>query len=149
MDYIKMAVDATIEGMENRFGGPFGAAIVKDDEVIVVCSNTMMKDTDPSQHAEMVAVREACQKLGTMDLSGCICYATCEPCPMCIAVLMWAGIKEVYYCSTKDDAYRHGFGDQFIRDYLSGKDQSTLKMVKVEDRDDCEDLFVYFHTLGK
>ncbi len=149
MDYIKMAVDATIDGMDKRLGGPFGAAIVKDGEVIVVSSNTMMKDTDPSQHAEMVAVRAACQKLGTMDLSGCVCYATCEPCPMCVAILMWAGIREVYYCSTKDDAHRHGFSDQFIRDYLSGSDQTTLKMVRLGYREDCDHLFTYFHALNQ
>ncbi|KQL45778.1 CMP deaminase [Brevibacillus choshinensis] len=145
MDYMKLAVEKTIEGMDNNIGGPFGAAIVRGDEIIVVCSNRMIADNDPTQHAEMVAIREACKKLGTMNLEGCVIYATCEPCPMCVGAIMWAGIKEVYYCSTNDDAHEHGFSDKHLRDYLSGKDKSALNMIKVEKRADCDHLFTHFH----
>lgn len=147
MDYMKMAVDKTIEGMDNNIGGPFGATIVRGDEIIAVCSNRMMADTDPSQHAEMVAIREACKTLGTMNLEGCVIYATCEPCPMCVSAIIWSGIKEVYYSSTADDADKHGFSDMHLRDYLTGKDKSVLNMVKVEDREDCDNLFEHFHKL--
>ncbi|WP_338997316.1 nucleoside deaminase [Lactococcus formosensis] len=85
--------------MRRREGGPFGATIVREGQVIAAVGNTMVRDTDPSAHAEMVAVREACQKLGTMDLSDCEIYATCEPCPMCVGVMMWANVKKVYYSS--------------------------------------------------
>lgn len=149
MDYIKMAVDATIEGMNNKIGGPFGATIVRNGEVVAAVSNTMMRDMDPSAHAEMVAVREACKKLGTMDLSDCVVYATCEPCPMCVSVMIWAGIKEVYYCNTSEDADKHGFSDIHLRKYLKGEDDSVIKMVKVEQRDDCDYLFEHFHKLNE
>lgn len=147
--YIKMAVDATIEGMNNKIGGPFGATIVRDGEVIAAVSNTMMRDTDPSAHAELVAVREACKKLETFDLSDCVMYATCEPCPMCVAVMIWAGIKEVYYVNTKEDADKHGFSDMHLRKYLKGEDDSVIKMVKVEQREDCDNLFEHFHKLNE
>lgn len=148
MDYMKMAVDATIEGMNNKLGGPFGATIVRDGEVIAAVSNTMMRDTDPSAHAEMVAIREACKKLDTMDLSDCIIYATCEPCPMCMGAIIWSGVKEVHYCSTRDDAAEHGFSDMHLRDYLAGRDESVVNMIKVEDREDCNYLWTHFHELN-
>ncbi|WP_066065029.1 nucleoside deaminase [Neobacillus soli] len=149
MDYMKLAADATIVGMESKVGGPFGATIVRGDEVVAAVSNTMLRDTDPSAHAEMVAVREACKKLGTMDLSDCVVYATCEPCPMCVSVMIWAGIKDVYYCSTRDDAAEHGFSDVHLRKYLSGEDDLVINMVKVEDREDCDHLWEHFHELNK
>ncbi|QCJ42235.1 nucleoside deaminase [Bacillus sp. S3] len=149
MDFMKLAADATIVGMANKVGGPFGATIVRGDEVVAAVSNTMMRDTDPSAHAEMVAVREACKKLGTMDLSDCVVYATCEPCPMCVSVMIWAGIKDVYYCSTRDDAAENGFSDMHLRQYLAGEDDSVINMIKVEDREDCDDLWEHFHKLNK
>ncbi|MGI2295096.1 nucleoside deaminase [Paenibacillus sp. GXUN7292] len=147
MDYMKMAAEKTIEGMNAKVGGPFGATIVKGDEIIAVVSNTMMRDTDPSAHAEMVAVREACKKLGTMNLEGCTVYATCEPCPMCVSVMIWAGIKEVYYCNTSEDADKFGFSDMHLRKYLKGIDDSVINMVKVPQRDDCDYLFEHFDKL--
>lgn len=149
MDYMKLAADATFVGMANKVGGPFGATIVRGDEIIAVVSNTMMRDTDPSAHAEMVAIREACKKLGTMDLSDCVIYATCEPCPMCVSAIIWTGIKEVYYCNTSEDADKFGFSDMHLRKYLTGEDKSVLKMVKVDQRKDCNDLFEFFNKNNK
>ncbi|WP_059170256.1 nucleoside deaminase [Bacillus sp. FJAT-27445] len=149
MDYMKLAADATLVGMVNKVGGPFGATIVRGDEIVVVVSNTMMRDTDVSAHAEMVAIREATKKLGTMDLSDCVIYATCEPCPMCVSAIIWSGIKDVYYCNTSEDADKHGFSDMHLRKYLTGEDKSVLNMVKVEQREDCDELFEFFHKLNK
>lgn len=147
MGFFKMAAEKTIEGMNKREGGPFGATIVRGDEIIAVVGNTMMRDTDPSAHAEMVAVREACKKLGTMNLEGCTMYATCEPCPMCVSVMIWAGIKDVYYVNTAEDADKHGFSDMHLRKYLRGEDNSVINMVKVPHREDCDNLFEHFHKL--
>lgn len=147
MDYMKLAADKTIEWMDKKMGGPFGSTIVRGDEIIAVCGNKVMADTDPSQHAEMVAIREACKALGTTDLSDCVIYATCEPCPMCVSAIIWSGIKEVYYCNTAEDADKHGFSDMHLRDYLTGKDKSVLNMVKVPAREDCDYLFEHFHKL--
>lgn len=146
--YFKLASDATIEGMERGDGGPFGATIVRDGEIIAAVGNTMMRDTDPSAHAEMVAVREACKKLETMDLSDCEIYATCEPCPMCVGVMMWANIKKVYYSNTRADAADNGFSDMHLRDYLSGSDQTLFDMEEIGQRDDCDILWTKFEELN-
>ncbi len=145
MDYIQLAVEKTKEGIDQNIGGPFGATIVRGDEIIAVVGNTMNRDTDLSAHAEIVAIREASKKLGTMDLSDCVIYATSEPCPMCVSAIIWAGIKEVHYCNTAEDAHKNGFSDMHIRDYFSGKDTSVLNMHKIDTREDCDNLFVHFN----
>lgn len=144
--YFHLATEATIEGMKRGDGGPFGATIVRHGEVIASVGNTMMRDMDPSAHAEMLAVREACEKLGTMDLSDCEIYATCEPCPMCIGVMMWANIKKVYYSSTKEDAATYGFSDQHLREYLEGN-TALFDMEAVGDREDCRRLWTTFEQI--
>ena len=145
MDYIQLAVEKTKEGIDQNIGGPFGATIVRGNEIIAVVGNTMNRDTDLSAHAEIVAIREASKKLGTMDLSDCVIYATCEPCPMCVSAIIWAGIKEVHFCNTAEDAHKNGFSDMHIRDYFSGKDTSVLNMYKIESREDCDNLFEHFN----
>ncbi|MGX7420517.1 nucleoside deaminase [Carnobacterium gallinarum] len=147
MDYMKLAADATIDGMKKGFGGPFGATLVKDGEVIVSVSNTMMRDTDPSAHAEMVAIREACKKLGRIDLSDCEIYATCEPCPMCMGAILWAGIPKVYYSNTREDAAKHGFSDKHLREYLDGRNETHVEMIQRNDCPACDNLWQEFEQL--
>lgn len=146
--YFDLASKATIVGMEKGEGGPFGATIVKDGEIIAAVGNTCLLDTDPSAHAEMVAVREACKKLGTMDLSGCEVYATCEPCPMCVGAMMWANIKKVYFSSTRVDAAEHGFSDMHLRHYLDGSQPELFDMEHIGDREDCEVIWTKFRELN-
>lgn len=145
--YFKLAAEATVAGMKRGDGGPFGAAVVRKGEVIVAVGNTMLRDTDPSAHAEMVAVREACKKLGTMDLSDCEIYATCEPCPMCVGVMMWANVKKVYFSSTKEDAAENGFSDLHLRHYLDGSNQGAFDMELVGKRTDCDALWEVYKQL--
>jgi tRNA(Arg) A34 adenosine deaminase TadA len=147
--YFALACDATIEGMREGTGGPFGATLVRNGEVVCAVGNTVVKETDISGHAEMVAVREGCQKLNTLDLSDCVMYATCQPCPMCVAVMMWAGIKTCYYASTKLDAADGGFSDQHLRDYLDGTDTSTFDLIHLEEgREDCAAIWPEFARLN-
>jgi tRNA(Arg) A34 adenosine deaminase TadA len=137
-DYFGQAVEATLAGMRAKLGGPFGATLVRGDEIVVAVGNTVVRDTDPSGHAEMVAVREGCRKLDTLDLSDCVMYATCEPCPMCVAVMMWAGIKTCYFASTRVDAADGGFSDVHLRTQLDGSDESGIDMIHLDSgRDDC------------
>lgn len=143
--YFELAVDETVKGIRQGMSGPFGATIVRGDEVVAAVGNRQMGEQDPSQHAEMVAVREACKILGTMDLSDCTMYATCEPCPMCVAVMIWAGIRDCYYAATKEDAEKFGFGDMHLRRFLAGEDDSVINLVPVDRREDCEALFTQFH----
>lgn len=102
-----------------RGGGPFGAVIVKDGEIVAEGSNSVTINTDPTAHAEVSAIREACRRLGTFHLEGCSIYTSCEPCPMCLGAIYWAGIKTIYYGNTRRDAADIGFADDFIYEELA------------------------------
>jgi len=102
-----------------RGGGPFGAVVVKDGEVVAGSANSVTLDNDPTAHAEVNAIREACRRLGTFNLKGCTIYSSCEPCPMCLAAIYWAGIDRIYYANTRKDAAAIGFADDRIYDELA------------------------------
>jgi len=108
LEAIKMAEENIITGM----GGPFGAVVVKDGKIIAACGNRVTSTNDPTAHAEIVAIREACTELGTFDLAGCEIYASCEPCPMCLGAIMWARIDNLYFAADRLDASRAGFDDE-------------------------------------
>ena len=95
-------------------GGPFGAVVVRDGQIIAVAGNCVTATNDPTAHAEVVAIRDACKTLKTFDLSGCEIFASCEPCPMCLGAIMWARIGKLYYAANKIDASRAGFDDEFF-----------------------------------
>ena len=111
--YIRMACDIASENID-RGGGPFGAVIVKDGKVISTGSNTVTLDNDPTAHAEVNAIRRACELIKSFKLDGCVVYSSCEPCPMCLSALYWAGVSRIYYANTKHDAHQINFDDQFI-----------------------------------
>ena len=98
----------------NNGGGPFGAVIVKDGEIVAGSSNSVTIDNDPTAHAEVNTIRKACRKLGTFDLSGCVIYTSCEPCPMCLGAIYWAHLDRIYYGNTRKDAADIDFADDFI-----------------------------------
>ena len=137
LDVMNEVIDLAKSTSSRGVGGPFGAAIVKDGEVICVTSNTVLRDNDPTAHAEMNAIREACYKLGTYDLSGCKLYCSGYPCPMCLSAIIWANIKEVYYCNNIEAADDIGFRDDFIRKFIAGGCEDTnilnLQQLYVED----------------
>lgn len=112
--FMEEAIRLAVENAENGTGGPFGAVIVKDGKVIAACGNSVTPDNDPTAHAEVNAIREACRKLGVFQLEGCEVYTSCEPCPMCLGAIYWARPSKVYYASTKEDAAWAGFDDSFI-----------------------------------
>ena len=112
--FMRRAVELSDFGMENKYGGPFGAVIVKDGKIIGEGFNKVVSSNDPTAHAEVVAIREASKNINNFDLSGSIIFASCEPCPMCLAAIYWANIDEVYYANTKKDADKIGFRDDFI-----------------------------------
>ncbi len=112
--FIKRAIELSRKGMDNNAGGPFGAVVVKDGEIIAEGYNKVTSNNDPTAHAEVVAIREACVKLNSFQLEGCVIYTSCEPCPMCLGAIYWARPKAVYYACTKEDAAEIGFDDQFI-----------------------------------
>ena len=120
--YMKLAKNEADNGIKNKEGGPFGAIIIdKKGNIIAEGNNKVIKNNDPTAHAEITAIREACKKLNTYDLSEYILYTSCEPCPMCLSAIIWANIKKVYYGCTRKDAGEIGFRDDMIYEYLKGK----------------------------
>ena len=115
--FMQMAIDLSIENIDTG-GGPFGAVIVRNGEVIATGTNRVVPNADPTAHAEVMAIRSACAKLGTFQLPDCTIYSSCEPCPMCLSALYWAGVKRICYGNTKDDAKAIDFDDSFIYDQL-------------------------------
>lgn len=112
-EFMRMAVELAVENVRNG-GGPFGAVIVKDNEVVATGVNRVTANNDPTAHAEVCAIRNACAKLGTFVLEGCKIYSSCEPCPMCLGAIYWAHIDRLYYGCNKLDAADAGFDDSFI-----------------------------------
>lgn len=140
-EYMKKAIDNARNGILKNEGGPFGAIIIdKEGNIIADGNNKVIIGNDPTAHAEIIAIREACKKLKTYDLSDYILYTSCEPCPMCLSAIIWANIKEVYYGCTKDDAEKIGFRDDFIYKYIKGEIKDVLNMKKL-DRDECLKVF--------
>ena len=139
--YMEIAKQNAEKGIKRGDGGPFGAVIVdKEGNIISNGNNQVIKENDPTAHAEIVAIREACQKLNTYDLSRYILYTSCEPCPMCLSAIIWANIKEVYYACTRVDAGKIGFRDDVIYDYLEGKNKDMINLKQI-DRAECKSLF--------
>lgn len=110
---MRRAIELSIESMQNG-GGPFGAVIAKNGEIVTEGCNRVTLDTDPTAHAEVSTIRKACQKLGTFNLSGCEIYTSCEPCPMCLGAIYWAHLDKIYYANSRKDAADIGFDDDFI-----------------------------------
>ncbi len=125
--FMREAIQLSIDSMRAGNGGPFGAVIVKDGKIIARGSNRVTSTNDPTAHAEVVVIREACKVLGTFQLSGCEIYTSCEPCPMCLGAIYWARPEKMYFANTKSDAAAIGFDDQFIYNEIElGFDQRQL-----------------------
>jgi len=122
--FMRKAIELSIENIKNG-GGPFGAVIVKNGEIVATGVNRVTDSCDPTAHAEISAIRAASKKLNTFNLSGCDIYTSCEPCPMCLGAIYWAHLDKMYYANTKDDAKNIDFDDSFIYDelYLKPEDR--------------------------
>jgi len=127
--FMQMADELSKQNLLTNNGGPFGAVIVKDDLVVGVGNNHVLKNNDPTAHAEIMAIRDACKNLDTYDLSGCELYTSCYPCPMCLSAIIWANIKKVYYGNTQIDAANIGFRDDFIYDYIYDIQSESINRV--------------------
>ncbi len=113
-EYMRLAIQLAGENIVNGNGGPFGAVVVKDGRIVAAAANRVTSTNDPTAHAEVVAIREACKTLNTFDLSGCEIYASCEPCPMCLGAVMWARIDTLYFAADRNDAAKAGFDDELF-----------------------------------
>ncbi len=139
-EFMDVAIELSNENFEKGYGGPFGACIVKDGKIVGKGFNMVIKTSDPTAHAEVVAIRDACSNLKTHDLSGCEIYTSCYPCPMCLSAIIWSNIKTVYYGNTKEDAASIGFRDDFIYEYIEslskGIQNNDILDLKLMNRED-------------
>lgn len=139
--YFKKAIEEAETGMALGHGGPFGAVIVRDGEIIASAHNEVISSHDPTAHAEVLAIRKASEKLSRFDLSDCTIYSTCEPCPMCFAAIHWAKIRTLIYGCDHIDAAGIGFDDKFIYDVIRGTSEKK-QLISIQDhRDECLGLF--------
>jgi guanine deaminase len=128
--FMQAAIDLARKGMNSNTGGPFGCVIVKDDKIIGRGSNCVSTHNDPTAHAEVVAIRDACTHLQSFQLDGCEVYTSCEPCPMCMGAIYWARPAKVYYAATRHDAAVAGFDDSMIYQELTAPiDQRQIEMI--------------------
>ena len=121
--YMEIAKNMADDNLNTNAGGPFGACVVKDGKIIGKGSNNVLLNNDPTAHAEVMAIRDACKNISSYDLSGCELYTSCYPCPMCMSAIIWSNIKKVYYGNTKEDAANIGFRDSHIYDAIKNLDK--------------------------
>jgi len=142
--FMAKAIELSINSA-NTIGGPFGSVIVKDNKIIAEGSNKVTSSNDPTAHGEIVAIREACKKLNTFDLSGCEIYTSCEPCPMCLSAIYWSRLDKIYYANTREDAKKIDFDDSFI--YLEIPKKIGDRKIKMTQmlRDEALNAFEIWH----
>ncbi len=139
-EYIRKAKEEAQLGVNSHEGGPFGAVIVdKAGNIVGKGHNQVLKNSDPTAHAEIQAIRNACKNMGTHNLEECTIYISCEPCPMCLSAIIWANIKNVYYACDRKDAAEIGFRDDAIYEYFSGNNKQILKIKQIN-REECLDI---------
>jgi guanine deaminase len=119
--FLHIAIAEAVRGARAGLGGPFGAVVVRDGQVIAVAANAVVANNDPTAHAEVQAIRAACKYLGSFQLEGCDLYASCEPCPMCLGAILWARPRAVYYAAKRTDAAAAGFDDALFHQVLAGQ----------------------------
>ncbi|MDF1582926.1 MAG: nucleoside deaminase [Methyloprofundus sp.] len=131
--FLQQAIDLAIENVRTGNGGPFGAVICQDNKVIAACSNIVTCSNDPTAHAEITAIRTACQHLNNFQLTDCTIYSSCEPCPMCLGAIYWARLGQVYFACNRFDAAQAGFDDSFIYNEIAARlEHRTINMQHIE-----------------
>ncbi len=139
--FMNRAIELAREGMDNGDGGPFGCVIVKEGIIVAEGNNCVTKENDPTAHAEIVAIRRACDVLGSFQLTGCDIYTSCEPCPMCLGAIYWARPERVFFAANRNDAAKAGFDDDFIYKELKlPLEDRTIPHIRVQN-DEGADIF--------
>ncbi len=146
LDYLKISAEEAEKGINNGHGGPFGAVIVKDGKIISRAHNEVLKRNDPTAHAEILAIRKAAEVLKTPHLKGTVLYSTCEPCPMCLAAILWARIDKVVFACDRKDAADIGFDDNLFYEFFNNPQNVPVILDKMES-EDCRKLFKKYKSL--
>ena len=131
-EFMKVAKELADDNIVTKVGGPFGACVVKDGKIIGRGSNHVLANNDPTAHAEVMAIRDACKNIGSYDLSGCELYTSAYPCPMCFSAIIWSNIKKVYYGNTVEDTDKIGFRDERIYECIKNSDKSILDLESMD-----------------
>lgn len=148
--YMDEAIRLAEESVRKGTGGPFGAVVVREGAVIASAANTVTSANDPTAHAEVNAIREACRRLGSFQLEGCDIYCSCEPCPMCLGAIYWARPDHVYYACDRSDAARAGFDDDFIyREIALPRSGRTIPFVQRREKNDVEAFRLWTMDAGR
>jgi len=148
--FMDMAIQLSLEGMQSGAGGPFGCVIVRNGIVVGKGYNKVLLTNDPTAHAEITAIRDACEHLKTHQLDGCIVYSSCEPCPMCLGAIYWAKAEKVYYANTREDAARIGFDDSLIYQEIDlNHTDRKIPFVKMEQIHAAESMEQWLHHENK
>ena len=138
--YFEEAINLARNGVRNKEGGPFGAVVVDNKgRIIGYGNNKVLKNNDPTCHAEVVAIRDACKTINSYDLTECKIYTTSEPCPMCMGAIIWSNIKEVYFATNRKEVDKIGFRDEDIYDYFEGKKNKIIKIERIKN-EECKKL---------
>ena len=140
-NFMRIAIELSAQNVLQSLGGPFGAVIVKDGKVIGKSANKVVTSNDPTAHAEVAAIRLACKKINSFDLSGSVVYTSCEPCPMCLGALYWSRVDAIYFGNTKQDAAAINFDDKFIYDELDKPMDKRELTIKQMLRDEAQEAF--------
>lgn len=148
-DFMSLAVAEAKAGIRSKHGGPFGAVVIKDGKVIASSHNCVLKDNDSTCHGEIAAIREAERKLKTFDLSGCELYTTAEPCPMCLAAILWANISKVYFGCSIEDTAAVGFRDEKFEKMLNLNYKALRDLLEQKDMEMCWEVFEEYKGLDK
>lgn len=139
--FMKRAIELAALGIKSNAGGPFGAVVAKNGKIIGEGYNSVTSSNDPTAHAEVIAIRQACRNLASFQLEGCSIYTSCEPCPMCLGAIYWARPQKIFYACTREDAAKIGFDDQFIYDELEkNADKRKIALIELM-RDDAIPVF--------
>lgn len=136
-EFLQQAIDLAADNVKSGEGGPYGALLVKDNRIIAASGNKVTSSLDPTAHAEIMTIRLACRELNDFQLTGCVLYTSCEPCPMCLGAIYWARLDKVYYACSREDASSAGFDDGFIYDEISlAPEKRSIPMLNLKQNND-------------
>jgi guanine deaminase len=148
--FLRQSIDLAADNVKTGQGGPYGAIIVKNNRVVSACGNQVTRSLDPTAHAEIRAIRMACKMLNDFQLTGCVLYTSCEPCPMCLGAIYWARLEKVYYACSREDAAAANFDDSFIYDEIAvSPPQRRIAMLQLELPNGCEPFEIWKQYAGK
>lgn len=148
--FLRQAIELAVDNVKTGQGGPYGAVIVKDNQLLSATGNKVTSTLDPTAHAEVLAIRMACKKLNDFQLKGCILYTSCEPCPMCLGAIYWARLEKVYFACSRQEAAAANFDDSFIYDEIAiSPSQRSIAMLHLELPNGCQPFEIWKESTGK